>query len=82
MQLIPVESSNIKAIGYETDGFDNNGHAFTNRLVIQFSHGKFYGFLDVPNDVYIEFLRSESKGKYFNANIRNKYRELLIGDKL
>ncbi len=56
-----VVSSVIEAIG----------HARV--LEIEFENGRIYQYYNVPEDIYEEMLGSESKGKYFNANVRGKY---------
>jgi hypothetical protein len=40
-------------------------------LDITFTSGKTYRYRDVPPDVYDELLDAESKGEYFNENIKN-----------
>lgn len=62
MNLIPVESSNIKAIGYEDDMVD-----------IQFLNGGTYRYYNVSADVYVKLFNSESKGKFFHKEIKGKY---------
>lgn len=42
-------------------------------LLITFKGGRTYSYFDVPLEVYEEFLRSASKGTYFNEIIRDKY---------
>ena len=42
-------------------------------LVLAFRSGAVYRYSGVPASTYYELLRSESKGKYFNAHIRNRY---------
>ena len=42
-------------------------------LEIQFESGRVYQYFDVPKSVYRGFMQAESKGKYFNARIRNQY---------
>lgn len=63
-----VDSSVIRATGY----------AYV--LEIEFQGGRVYQYFDVPQDVYQGFLTSDSKGKYFNAQIRGKfpYHEITI----
>lgn len=56
-----VESSVIKSIGCSVV------------LEVEFESGRVYQYFDVPIAVYLEFLTAESKGKYFNAHIRNEY---------
>lgn len=63
MQRIPVESSDIVSIGY-----DSREHV----LEIEFGGHRIYRYFEVPEDVYRLFLRADSYGGYFNAHI-NKY---------
>lgn len=57
-----VKSSTIKSIDYsDTD------------LLVEFVSGNKYEFHDVKKDIYESFINSESKGKYFAANIKGKY---------
>ncbi len=61
MERHAVESSVIKSIGCSVV------------LEVEFESGRVYQYFDVPIAVYLEFLTAESKGKYFNAHIRNEY---------
>ena len=63
MNMIPVSSSNLSAVGYE------NGI-----LYIRFHGGQMYCYYGVPEFVYEELMSAPSHGKYFAANIRNVYR--------
>lgn len=69
MNLIPVESSNIKAIGYDES---------LNKLFIQYKSEKIYFYNDVSKEVYTSFLNSESKGKFYYSQIKGKYVEGLV----
>ena len=62
--LMPVESSNIEAVGYDQE---------EQELIIEFKSGRTYIYFDVPFDVYTGLMDAESKGKYFHKNIRNIY---------
>lgn len=57
-----VNSSTIAEVGYDLG-----------MLVIKFKNGGKYAFNDVPEKTYKELLSAPSKGKYFAANIRNKF---------
>ncbi len=65
MQRQPVESSNLQSVGYENS---------TNTLEIEFKNGGIYQYFDVPESEYKALMSAESHGKYFIANIRDKYR--------
>jgi hypothetical protein len=69
-------SSNIKAIGYVVE---------TNTLFVEFlpgrtNHTRTYGFQGVPSELFTQFLKSESKGKFFSANIKGKFDPLWEAD--
>lgn len=55
-------SSNILEIGYDED---------TRTLVIKFHHGGLYKYSPITPDFYLSFLRSTSKGEWFQKNIKN-----------
>lgn len=62
--MIKVESSNISAIGYE---------ASDNTLFVEYSNGHLYEYMDVPQSLYETFLTADSKGKFMNENIKNRF---------
>jgi len=59
-----IESSNIKAIGYDLD---------TETLQIEFLSGGIYQYWGVSQDTFNELKGAPSKGSYFAANIKGKY---------
>ena len=42
-------------------------------LELEFRSGAIYRYLDVPPQTYRELLQAESKGRYFNQHIRNRF---------
>lgn len=60
----------IKSIGY-----DNS----SSTLEIEFSSGVIWNYFDVPESLWYEFQGNESKGKFFHANIKNKFAETQVG---
>lgn len=62
MERQEVESTVIGTVGY------------SRVLEIQFESGRIYQYYDVPQDIFEGMLNAESKGKYFNANVRGKFR--------
>lgn len=64
MKRFPVESSNIKSIGY-----DNNRQT----LEIEFYSGALYQYFDVSEEIYQATISSESVGRYFSENIKSNY---------
>ena len=65
MTLQSVNSSNIAAVGYD---------ASSQTLTIEFRSGGTYEFYDVPEGVYVAFLKASSHGRYFQSEIRGRYR--------
>jgi non-canonical purine NTP pyrophosphatase (RdgB/HAM1 family) len=65
MKRIPVESSDVVAIGYD---------AKERVLELEFHEGRLYRYLEVPQDIYEHFLKADSYGGYFNAYINGHYR--------
>ena len=64
MNMIPVHSSAILAIGYDPS---------TSRMKIQFQEGHTYDFCRVPENIFKSFLAARSIGQYYNTYIRDKY---------
>ncbi len=69
MEMIPVSSSNIAAIGFDES---------QSILAIEFNNGRAYEYYGVPQYVFDEFLNSGSKGKYANQNIYKSYSQTKI----
>lgn len=42
-------------------------------LEVEFRSGRFHQYFDVPEQTCNELLTAESKGRYFNTNIRNRF---------
>lgn len=62
MDFTPITSSNISGAFY--DGTD---------MYLRFVKGPVYVYRSVPEGIYHELLAAESVGKYFHANIRERY---------
>lgn len=63
--LTPVQSSNLTAVGYD-DG--------ENKLYVAFKANTLYVYHDVPQEIYQELMKSDSKGKFLNQNVKNAHR--------
>ncbi len=64
MSMTSVDSSAIRAIGYD-------GHW----LFVQFwTSDTIYAHPHVPYSVYLDLMQAESKGAFYNQNIRGRYR--------
>ncbi len=64
MDMTPVRSSAIEAVGYD---------ASTCRMRIRFTGGNEYDFCGVPEAVYQGLMSALSKGTYYNDHIRDRY---------
>jgi len=64
MEMIRVNSSAIRAVGYDPQ---------TRRMKIKFSQGDTYDFCHVPEHIFQGLLRAGSKGSYYNDHIRDRY---------
>ena len=65
IQRIPVESTAIAAVGYSKR---------LRALEIEFRNGAIYRYLEVEPDVYDALLKAPSKARFYDQNIRHKYR--------
>lgn len=63
MDRTPVSSSNISAIGYDSD---------SEMLEVEFTNGAVYSYSGVPLGEYDGFMNADSKGKYLHANIKGR----------
>jgi KTSC domain len=64
MARVDLQSTSLNAATYQDqDGF----------LELEFRSGAIYRYLGVPEQVYQELLSAESKGRYFNQQIRNRF---------
>ena len=64
MERKPVESSNIKSIGYNPDN---------QVLEVEFTSGTVYQYDDVPPELYADFESAPSVGRFFHQNIKSVY---------
>lgn len=65
MEMTPVSSSNIAAVGYDEG---------SQTLQIQFINGTSYQYFDVPEQIFIELRDAGSIGAYLASNIKGVYR--------
>ncbi len=71
MQRVLVESTTLASAGHDPRAAV---------LELQFRNGAVYRYFHVPRRVYRDLVRAQSKGGYFNQNIRAKYSYKLIQD--
>ena len=69
MNLIPVKSSSIAAIGYDPDSLT---------LRLAFRSGGIYDYYGVPPQIADQFLHAASKGKYYSMFIKGHFNPMRI----
>lgn len=62
-----MDSTNIVSAGYKEA---------SSILEIQFSGGNVYRYFDVPHEVFSGLITADSKGVFFQRNIRGKFNTL------
>jgi hypothetical protein len=69
MQPTIVESAAFTGIAYD---------AATQRLEVEFRNRTIYQYFGVSVEIYAAFLRSASKGSFFNSAIRSRFPSVLV----
>ena len=69
IKRVPVESTALATVGYSKR---------LRALEIEFRNGAIYRYLDVAPDVYDALLEARSKARFYDQNIRRKYRSLHV----
>jgi len=69
IKRMPVESSALAAVGYSKK---------LRALEIEFRNGAIYRYLDVDPEVYDALISARSKARFYDDNIRHKYRSLHV----
>lgn len=70
MERTNVDSTSLSAVGYEPE---------TGTLEIEFNSGSVYQYFNVPEEIYLNLLEAESKGRFFQTDIRNIYAYEMVG---
>jgi hypothetical protein len=65
MQRFPVQSTNLKTVGYDPK---------TTTLEIEFQDGNVYQYFDVPETLHKELMQAASHGKFFSSQIKGSFR--------
>lgn len=68
-RISPGESSLIRKISY-----NNNRKVLEIELETNDGNTRVYFYEGVPREVVIDFLAADSKGKFYNENIKGEYR--------
>ena len=64
-----VDSTAVSRVDYDDEA---------RRLLVTFATGRTYAYDAVPRNVYDTMLQAPSKGRFFNSEIRDRYRTTLI----
>jgi hypothetical protein len=64
-----VDSTAIARVGYS-----KRRHI----LEIEFANGAVYRYLDVPSSIYRDLMSAESKARFYDFNIKGKYRSVHV----
>lgn len=64
ISMIPVSSSNIRAIGYDSEA---------RTLHVTFANASTYAYHEVPEHIYARLRQSESKMQVLNNDIKGKF---------
>lgn len=70
MERYNVASSNIRSVGYDPQ---------TQTLEVEFINGTIYQYYGVPENIYDQMMREQSKGRFLNTYIRNQYPYSRVG---
>jgi hypothetical protein len=65
MERRPVESSNLKSVGYDSS---------KQILEIEFKDRSVYQYFTVPESVFQNLMTAGSKGSYLNTHVKGKFR--------
>src|SRR5205085_8638147 len=69
VRRLPVNSTAIASVGYSRS---------LRALEIEFRNGAIYRYLEVAPSVYRDLMKAASKARYYDENIRRKYRSLHV----
>jgi len=73
MEMVSVNSTNIKQIGYEEDIYITMNRK-TSKLRVVFQNDRVYDYYQVPIHLFNAFKEAKSKGKFFHENINNQFK--------
>lgn len=69
IRRVPVQSTALATVGYSKR---------LRALEIEFRNGAIYRYLDVAPEVYDALLDAHSKARFYDDNVRRKYRSLHV----
>ena len=62
--MVRVESEAIREIEWDSA---------TQTLTVRFTDGDWYSYFEVPEQLYRDFLRAESRGVFFQEHVRDAF---------
>lgn len=65
MDRVPVNSSNLRSVGYDS---------ISKILEVEFHTGTVYQYFDVPDAIHQGLMSASSHGRYFYYTVRYKFR--------
>lgn len=65
MERVPVDSSNIAAVGFDST---------SETLEVEFKNGAVYQYFDVPERTYEELRDASSVGGYLASHVKGSFR--------
>jgi hypothetical protein len=66
----PVQSSNLKSVGYD---------ATSKTLEVEFNSGGIYQYSNVPKDIYMGLMRASSHGIFFARYVKDHFPTKRVG---
>ena len=70
MNKNPVTSASLAAVGFDSA---------TQTLEVEFQDERVYRYYGVPWVVFADLQEADSKGRFFNSRIRNRYPYVRVG---
>ena len=70
MNKVPVTSASLAAFGFDSA---------TETLEVEFQNERVYRYYGVPWSVFADLQQADSKGRFFNSHIRNRYPYVRVG---
>ena len=70
MNKNPVTSASLAAVGFDSA---------TQTLEVDFQNERTYRYYGVPWAVFADLQEADSKGRFFNSQIRNRYPYVRVG---
>jgi hypothetical protein len=69
MEMVPIDSDGVRAIGYDPA---------TQTMHVEFETGALFEYYEVPPDVYQTFMASSAKGSFVSQVLEPGYRSVRL----